>query len=295
MAKAYGIGYRGSKNSIAEWVVGNLPPAETLVDLFAGGCAVTHCALQSGRWARVIANDLTDTPSVFVDAVNGRFLDYDDVPDREEWLERKDSDRALAVLYSFGNGCSTYLWGRDVEDAHVHVARMLAAPTLERRKEEFKAFLRSMPGVFAAGRTDTLTHPDSILRLLRLQRAAGSVDVERLVVCRRDYREVEVPEGAVVYCDPPYRGGSDPSDMRGYGDGDVFDFEAFDEWLLSQEALCVVSDYVPVPGCEVVARREKIVKINSNCNSLKRDELLMVPSGRVEEYVERLCTQRALF
>lgn len=35
----YGVGYQGSKNKIAEWVVENLPSGEILVDLFAGGCA----------------------------------------------------------------------------------------------------------------------------------------------------------------------------------------------------------------------------------------------------------------
>ena len=33
----YGLPYQGSKNGIAEWVVGQLPAAETFVDLFCGG------------------------------------------------------------------------------------------------------------------------------------------------------------------------------------------------------------------------------------------------------------------
>lgn len=37
----YGVPYRGSKNKIADWVVDHLPDGKTLVDLFAGGCAVT--------------------------------------------------------------------------------------------------------------------------------------------------------------------------------------------------------------------------------------------------------------
>ena len=58
MAKKYGIPYKGSKSQIAEWVVSILPKAEILVDLFAGGCAITDCAMQSGKWKRIIANDL---------------------------------------------------------------------------------------------------------------------------------------------------------------------------------------------------------------------------------------------
>lgn len=37
MGKNYGMPYKGSKNSIAKWVLENLPPAETLYDLFGGG------------------------------------------------------------------------------------------------------------------------------------------------------------------------------------------------------------------------------------------------------------------
>ena len=80
---SYGIPYQGSKNSIAQWVVGNLPPAEVFVDLFAGGCAVTHAAMLSGKFARYIVNDLGDAPDVFIDAANGGYADYDVVPTRK--------------------------------------------------------------------------------------------------------------------------------------------------------------------------------------------------------------------
>lgn len=53
----YGIPYQGSKSRIAEWVVVQLPASQTLVDIFAGGCAVAHAAMLSGKWARVVAND----------------------------------------------------------------------------------------------------------------------------------------------------------------------------------------------------------------------------------------------
>lgn len=54
----FGIPYKGSKNSIAEWVVGNLPRADTFVDLFCGGCAITHAALLSGKYKNFIINDI---------------------------------------------------------------------------------------------------------------------------------------------------------------------------------------------------------------------------------------------
>ena len=45
---SYGVPFQGSKSAIAKWLVDLLPPSHTFVDLFAGGCAVTHCAMLSG-------------------------------------------------------------------------------------------------------------------------------------------------------------------------------------------------------------------------------------------------------
>ena len=107
----YGLPYLGSKSRIAEWVVSVLPPAPVLVDLFAGGCAVTHAALLSGKWGRIVANDVSGVPDLFLAAVRGEFDGYATVPTREEFMAEKDDDPALALLYSFGNDRPTYLWG----------------------------------------------------------------------------------------------------------------------------------------------------------------------------------------
>ena len=54
----YGLPYKGSKNGIAKWIIDELPPAEIFVDLFAGGGAVTHRAMLSGKYKRFIMNDI---------------------------------------------------------------------------------------------------------------------------------------------------------------------------------------------------------------------------------------------
>lgn len=95
MPKQYGLPYKGSKNSIAKWVVDNLPAADWFVDVFAGGCAITHAALESGKYKRVIANDLTDAPAVFKAACEGEFEGYCTVPDREQFHAEKTQDFAL--------------------------------------------------------------------------------------------------------------------------------------------------------------------------------------------------------
>lgn len=54
----YGIPYQGSKNRIADRIMEVLPSGKRFVDLFAGGCAMTHCAMLSGKYDRYLANDL---------------------------------------------------------------------------------------------------------------------------------------------------------------------------------------------------------------------------------------------
>ena len=52
MNKNFGMPYMGSKSGIAEWVVSKLPSADVFVEPFAGGCAVTHAAILSGKYKK---------------------------------------------------------------------------------------------------------------------------------------------------------------------------------------------------------------------------------------------------
>ena len=54
----YGLPYKGSKNKICEGIMAILPEATRFYDLFAGGCAMTHCAMLSGKYQDFIANDI---------------------------------------------------------------------------------------------------------------------------------------------------------------------------------------------------------------------------------------------
>ena len=105
----YGMPYQGSKSRIADWVVENLPSAPVLVDIMCGGGAVSHAALLSGKYERVVMNDVNGMADVFVRAVRGEFADYSFVPDREQFMAVRDSDPVVSLLYSFGNNRRDYL------------------------------------------------------------------------------------------------------------------------------------------------------------------------------------------
>lgn len=111
----YGVPYRGSKNKIAQWVVSNLPAGDTLIDLFAGGCAVTHAALLSGKWNHIVENDIGDGPQLFMDAVHGKYANEKRWISREDFHRLKDSDPYVSLCWSFGNNRRDYLYSKEIE------------------------------------------------------------------------------------------------------------------------------------------------------------------------------------
>lgn len=219
----YGLPYQGSKNAIAEWVVSMLPASHTLVDLFAGGCAVTHCALLSGKWERIVANDATDSVMVFFAAINGEFDGYAACPSRDEWREWRERDTAGALLHSFGNDKTTYLWSEELEAVKRPASLMVSAPSTWERYQWYRRFIDALSeylgGATAQARMGECVGVERLVHLERVTRLQG------LQGLQGDYRLVDIPEGATVYADPPYRATANSSR---YG---AFDFEAFDMWL----------------------------------------------------------------
>ena len=134
MGKNYGLPYMGSKNKIAEWVVAHIPQADTLVDLFAGGCAVTDCAMRTKKWRNFIVNDIGDAPRLFADAVAGKYANERRWISREDFVNLKESDPYVRICWSFGNNQSDYMYSREVEPwkKALHYARVLGDYSLLR-------------------------------------------------------------------------------------------------------------------------------------------------------------------
>ena len=130
----YGTPYKGSKSRIAPWLIEHLPENETFVDLFAGGCAATHAAMLSNKWQSFIANDISDVPQLFADAINGKYAEETRWISREDFCKLKDTDPYVKQCWSFSNNGENYLYAREVEPwkKAVHYARVLHDPSLLR-------------------------------------------------------------------------------------------------------------------------------------------------------------------
>ena len=112
----YGLPYQGSKNRIAKRLVDALPPAPVLYDVFCGGCAITHAALLSGKYSRVVANDINGMiPHAFESAINGGFSNEDRWISRDNFQKLYKTDPYVAICFSFGNNLHEYCYARDLE------------------------------------------------------------------------------------------------------------------------------------------------------------------------------------
>lgn len=116
MRKSYGLPYMGSKNKLAEDIVNFLPQKKVLVDLFGGGGAISVCASQSGKYEKIIYNELNSLISeTFQKALNGDYENERRWVSREEFEKLKKTDGYVAICFSFSNNCNTYMYSPKIE------------------------------------------------------------------------------------------------------------------------------------------------------------------------------------
>ena len=111
-----GLPYKGSKNRIAQKMLDVMPSGSVFVDLFCGGCAVTHAAIISGKYKRFICNDIDGAmPRLFLDCINGKNKDEKRWISREDFERMKNDDAYIRSVWSFGNNGDGYMYSKEVE------------------------------------------------------------------------------------------------------------------------------------------------------------------------------------
>ena len=111
----YGLPYQGSKSDIAADIIAAIPPADEFFDVFAGGCAITHAAILSNKFSVVVANDITDAPTLFTKAIEGKYANEKRWISREDFSRLKDRDAYVRICWSFGNAGQNYMYSREIE------------------------------------------------------------------------------------------------------------------------------------------------------------------------------------
>ncbi len=301
----YGLSYMGSKNDLAERIVKILPAADTLVDLFAGGCAVAHAALLSGKWRRIIANDITDAPQLFLDAIHGKYRNYDRWISREEFEMFNDSDPFVRICWSFGNKGETYIYARELEPYKKALYEMLFEPDVYERYLKYRKVIRELNKIAPFVRPvmsrmtpaeqslfyesaqmqarrlsnpeqlysleniqtlesiqhlNTLNNLQNLERLQSLDNPEMSQNLDQLEISQKDYREVEIPEGAIVFCDPPY------ANTAPYKGIPPFDYDTFRDWCKTQTTPVFISEYSMPEDFHLIAEWHRSCSMNADGN-----------------------------
>ena len=255
------IPYKGSKSQIAAKIMEILPPGDVFVDLFAGGGAMTTAAVLSHKYKRFVMNDMEPgLTQLYVDAVHGKYHDEKRWISREDFFRLRDAEPYVRFCWSFGNNGRNYLYGKPIEPLKkaLHYASVFGDYSL----------LHGM-GIYPpiTGKPDMFDRCRDLKRWFK--KNIGRCDLqslERLQSLQTSYTNVEIPHGAVVYCDPPYKG------TDGYGkDKAAFDHATFYEWLRSRPFPVWVSEYsmpddfVAVWGCRkrstLSAKKISLVKM----------------------------------
>ena len=252
-----GVPYQGSKNAIARDIIGIMPSGQRFVDLFAGGCAVTHAAMISGKYDRFLANDLQGFGlRLFVDAIAGRCEGkWREWVTRDEFNARKGVDPLVALCWSFGNNGRDYLYARTKEAA---------------KHEEH---LRRLRGIVSADHE--LEHIERLQGMERLQA------LERLQAHYGRYADYQHADGDVVYCDPPY------ANTQLYISG-AFDNAAFWDWVRTRDYPVFVSEYAAPEGFTPVWQKAKCQLMHAKGGAGKVVENVFVASRYAPQFQTEL-------
>ena len=257
----YGLPYKGSKNKLAERIVSLLPDGDHLIDLFCGGCAVSHAALLRRKWPHVHINDIDWRPvTLFQDALSGKYQDEDRWISREDFQRMKDTDPYVAIVWSFGNNMRDYLYSQDIEPLKraIHYAMFYGdyEPAREMGHDlSFISPLHDLQKRYLAVKhyfsrlghfqQEAYERGGARIGLLAWSQPRDSASVVEhrggqkplLTASVGDYQQVGIPDGSVIYCDIPYEG------TNVYDKSVAFDYDRFYDWCSRQTQPLFISSY----------------------------------------------------
>lgn len=281
----YGMPYMGSKNQIAKWVIEHLPKKENLYDLFGGGGAITHCALEYVKFERVYYNELDPlTFKAFDMAIHGLFENEKRWISREDFNKLKNKDPYVAICFSFGNNLRGYCYSEKTEKLKkaLHYAICFddfsllenLGVKLKRKSSGRIELTKQVKELLSLNRLE-MQNLEALNRLESLERLES---LQHLYLTNKDYADVQIKENSVIYCDPPYK------DTAKYTVD--FNHNEFYKWCRKQKELVIISEYNMPDDFICVAQREKRVILSDN--SLLKTEKLFVPKHQYQMYLDAM-------
>lgn len=280
----FGVSYMGSKAKIALDILKQLPKGKRFVDLFGGGFAMSHAALLTNRYEKILYNDINPLITDLVKrAINGEFNYKIFKPKwitRQEFDLNKDKDGYIKYCWSFGNDGKGYLYGKNIDSLkeaqhnfivfgkhssilnknYPEIYNFVTANDIHNRMLQTKHFFKKIYKL-----RSECPHLEKIARCPHLERIARCAQLERidtnekLEISNINYTDYKYQEGDIVYLDPPYEGTADY--------GNVFDSKQFYDWCISRPYQVWFSSY------KISDKRFRLVYARELFNSLNSDNV----------------------
>lgn len=279
-----GIPYMGSKRQHSDRIYNTIqslhPNSDTLVDLFCGGFAISAYFLQNG-W-KVIANDKNKYVIALIQKAITGYFNYDTFDckfiTREEFMDVRDNPSKyedwyvgyVLCVWSFGNNQRDYLFGKEIE----YIKQAGHELVVNKNPELILKLIPTFPKKYIEGiikqkdwhlrrmalikvskvmqnrklELEQLERLERLEQLERLQQLERLEQLSHIKLCSLNYDEVTIPNGAIVYCDPPYKG---TTQYRERG----FDHDKFWDWVRQKSKTnpVYVSEYNAPEDFTVVA------------------------------------------
>ena len=135
--RKYGAAYQGSKAKIADEIISLLPARKYFIDAFSGGGALAHCALESGKFEHIIANDIQTK-----DILEAHFLwdSKQHLEFQKKWITKEEFEKTnnlyIKTCWSFSNNRKAYIYSK----ACYEYKRRLHNAICFREYKEFKDY-----------------------------------------------------------------------------------------------------------------------------------------------------------
>lgn len=288
---------RDSAGKIFQTIKNHAPEADTICDLFCGGWAISEYFLKNGF--SVISNDKNKyivalLEKIFSDGANDeKFTEFVSRAKFFEAMENKEKSDDwyigfLMTCWTFGNNQKCYIFGKEIESLKKAGHELVVNKNPELILKIYPNFpqkyidgivkqkdwqarriaLLKVSNVFSKSKS---TPNEMYLPNLQLLETVENLqNLERLetkkgvVFSSGDYRDVKIPENAVVYCDPPY------FNTATYAEGG-FSHKEFWEWArnISKTNKIFVSEYSGPEDAKIVlefSRRSLLGKYDNSPN-----------------------------
>ena len=262
-------------------------------DCFCGGGAVSYLAAENNLFKRVVANDyekglielhkrLRDGGPVPHDWVSRE--DFKNNHKRDDWY-----GAFVRCCFSFSNRGATYLFGKDIEpikknmhyflqtgqkhffydgfsmqtkESMTEYQKSIVSPILDKwragggyQENYIGVYKRAIKSLSGKRCIQELQQLEQLQRLQQLERLQQLQRLERLEFINGSYEDLQIPQDAIVYCDPPYRG-TETYDKHKDKSEQGFDYDAFYSWLIA-----LPNKYVFISEYEMPADFVSILKI----------------------------------